>query len=165
MKINIPENIEKIDRDTVMKFLDTKPDTNTPVWALEGIGVTDLGIEFNPQVNSEKWVIEKNSRNDHESNQKQSAVSKKCYKNDPVFEFVHSCMDKLNCKTHILDVEFWNETEEGKYAAKMSDGKIVITKYMADEAVIEYDLYYEGDPIEGTVSMAAGVPTFTPSAD
>lgn len=165
MKLIIPDNIEKIDRDTVVKFLDIKPGTTEPSWALEGIGISDMGIEFNPQVNSEKWVIEKNSRNDHSSNQKQSSISKECYKNDPCFEFIRSCIDKLNCKTHILDVEFWNEVEDGVYKAKKSDGKVVVTKYLSDKTVIEYDLYYDGDPVEGTVTMTKGVPTFTPSAD
>ena len=46
----------------------------------------------------------------------------------------------------------------------MSVGKLVITQYMGENAVIEYDLYYEGDPIEGTVTFADGVPTFVAKA-
>jgi hypothetical protein len=46
----------------------------------------------------------------------------------------------------------------------MSDGVIVVTSYMGETAGIEYDLYYDGDTIEGTVSIDEnGVPTFTPN--
>ena len=43
----------------------------------------------------------------------------------------------------------------------MSDAIITVTSYSGEE--IEYDLYYDGDPVEGTVAISDGVPTFTPS--
>lgn len=49
------------------------------------------------------------------------------------------------------------------YPATMSDGKVVITSYMGEDAKIEYDLYYEGNPTPGTVTISDGVPTFIPS--
>ena len=164
-ELKIPENIEKIDRDQFATYLDTTPNAEQMVFALLGIGVTNYGIDYNPQVDTEKWICEKNARNDHSSNQKQGGVSQKCYKGDPLFEFVAKGRDKLNYKTHILDIDRWNGTEAGAYPATLSDGKVAITKYMDEDAVIEYDLYYDGDPTEGTVSFANGVPTFTPKAD
>lgn len=163
-EIKIPEGIEKIDRDQFVTFLDTTPSETTMSFALLGVGITDYGIEYNPQVDSEKWIVEKNARQDHSSNQKQGSVSQKCYKGDPLFEFVEAGRDKLNYRTHILDIDRW-KGKEGVYPADLSDGKIVITKYMGEEGVIEYDLYYEGDSTKGNVSFANGVPTFTPSAD
>ena len=68
-------------------------------------------------------------------------------------------------KTHILDIDTWDGTTAGVYPASLSNGLITFKKYMGENAVVEYDLYYEGDPIEGTVSFANGVPTFTPKAD
>ena len=148
----IPDNIEKIPRSKYRTFLDTTPSGNSRTWAILGIGVT------------EKWIIEDNARNDHTSNQKQGSVKQKCYKNDPEFEFVAKGRDKLNYKTHILDIDIWNGTESGSSAtfpAKMSDGLVAITSYSGEE--IEYDLYYDGDPTEGTVTITDGVPTFTPT--
>lgn len=165
MIFDIPKNIEKIERDQVATLLDVTPDAETMSLKLLGIGITDYGIDYNPQVDSEKWVIERNARSDHSSNQKQGSVSQKCYKNDPCFEFVEKGRDKLNYSTHIVDVDIWKGTTEGVYPAKLSDGKVIVTKYMNDGAVIEYDLYYDGDPIEGSITVANGVATFTPSAD
>lgn len=160
----IPDEIEKIKRNQFLTFLDTTPSGNSRTWAIVGVGVDEYSQAFNPQVDTEKWIIEDNARNDHTSNQKQGSVTQKCYKNDPAFEFVANGRDKLNYKTHILDIDTWNGTGSGSSAtfpAKMSDGLVAITSYSGEE--IEYDLYYDGDPTEGTVTITDGVPTFTPT--
>lgn len=48
----------------------------------------------------------------------------------------------------------------------MTDGIIAITQFANEDAVVEYDLYYDGDAIEGTVTFdsSTGKPTFTPTA-
>ena len=158
----IPDNITKVDRSQFLTYIDTAPNETNRSWKVLGIGITDYGIAYNPQVDTEKWIIEDNSRSDHSSNQKQGSVSQKCYKGDPVFEFVAAGRDKLNYKTNILDIDRWNGNN-GTYPAKMSEGKIAITQFMNENAVIEYDLYYEGDVTEGTVVITDGVPVFTPS--
>ena len=164
----VPTGITKVDRDEFLTYLDTTPSANTETWAILGVGITDYGISYNPQIDSEKWIIEKNARQTHSSNEKQGSVSQQIYKGDPCFEFVAQGRDKLNYKTHILDIDRWNGTGSGTsavYPAKKSDGIIGITQWMNEDAVIEYDLYYDGDPVVGTVSFdASGVPTFTPTS-
>jgi hypothetical protein len=140
--------------------LDTTPNS-TSTWNILGVGITDFAISYNPQVDTEKWIIEDNARTDHSSNQKQGSVSQKCYKGDTLFEFVQAGRDQLNYKTKILDIDMWNGTL-GSYPAKLTDGIITITSYSGE--VIEYDVYYDGDAVEGVVTFAGTVPTFTPSA-
>lgn len=162
----IPDDIEKLDRDnTLVSFLDVTPTASTMQLEVLGIGVTDYGISYNPQVEQEKWIIEKNARNVHESNQKQGSVSQTAYKGDPVFEFVANGRDKLNYKTHIVDVDIF-AGENGVYPAKMTDGIITITQFMNENAVVEYDLYYDGDAVEGSVTFDAttGKAVFTRTA-
>jgi len=156
----IPANIEKIKRSQFITYLDTTPSGASRSWAVLGVGVNEYSVSYNPQVDTEKWIVEDNARNDHTSNQKQGSVTQKCYKNDPEFEFVAQGRDQLNYKTRVLDVDTWSGSE-GSFAAKMSDAIITVTSYSGEE--IEYDLYYDGDPTEGTVAIADGVPTFTPS--
>ena len=43
----------------------------------------------------------------------------------------------------------------------MTDGLIAISEYSGEE--ISYDLYFDGDVVEGTVTFTDGVPTFTPT--
>lgn len=163
----IPDTIKKVERDEFLSFLDTTPTNTSHTWAVLGIGITDYGISYNPQVDQEKWIIERNARNIHTSNQKQGSVSQTIYKNDPCFEFIKNGRDKLNYTSYILDVDTFDGTTEANvttYPAKMNKVVIAITQYMNEEATIEYDLYYDGDPIEGTVTISnTGVPTFTPN--
>ena len=155
----IPSNIEKIKTSQYLRFIDTTP-TTTPTWKVVGIGVTELATEYNAQVDTEQWIIEDSARNDHTGNQKSSSVTQKCYKNDPEFEFVNAGRDKLNYITHILEIDMWDKNGNN-YSAKKSDGLITVTSYSGGE--IEYDLMFNGDPIDGTATVSDGVPTFTPS--
>ena len=158
----VPDNITKVDRSQFLTYLDTTPTATNPTWAILGVGITDYAISFNPQVDSEKWIIENNARTIHSSNQKQGSVTQTVYKGDPCFEFVHEGMDKLNYKTRILDIDRWDGTGS-TYPAKMSAGIIAITSKGGEEMQIEYDLYYDGDPVEGTVTFSGDTPTFTPT--
>ena len=157
----IGDDIEKIKRSDFLTYIDTTPTSSDPTWAVLGVGVDEYATSYNPQVDTEKWIVEDNARNDHTSNQKQGSVTQKCYKNDPEFAFVAAGRDQLNYKTHILDIDVWNGST-GSYPAKMSNAIIAITSYSGEE--IEYDIYYDGDPVEGTVAISSGTPTFTPSA-
>lgn len=155
----IPDNIEKIKRSQFLSYIDTTPATNA-TWKILGIGIDDYSVSYNPQVDTEKWIIEDNARNDHTSNQKQGSVTQKCYKGDAEFEFIAAGRDELNYKSHILDVDTWNGTI-GSYPAKMSDIIITVTSYSGEQ--IEYNIYYDGDATEGTVSIEGGVPNFSPN--
>ena len=158
----VPEGIEKVNRSQFLTYLDTTPNGNSRTWAILGVGITEYGVSYNPQVDTEKWIIEDNARNDHTSNQKQGSVEQKIYKGDPCFEFAAAGRDQLNYKTNILDIDRWNGTGSS-YPAKLSAGKLVVTEAMGENATLSYDLYYDGDVQEGTVTFSDGVPTFTPT--
>lgn len=153
----VPDNIEKIKTSQYLRFIDTTPTATNPTWAVVGIGVEEASTAFNPNVDRTKWIIEDSARSDHTSNDKQSSIEQKAYKNDPCFEFVNAGRDKLNYKTHILEIDTWNATNSN-YAAKYSDGLISVTEYDGDS--ISYDLYFDGDPKDGTATIADGTPTF-----
>ena len=158
----VPSGIEKVKRSQFLTYLNTTPSAINPKWDVLGVGITEYGISFNPQVDTEKWIIEDNARNDHTSNQKQSTVTQKCYKGDPVFEFINAGRDQLNYKSQVLDIDRWNGTGT-TYPAKMNNVIITVTSYMGENAEIEYDMYYDGDAVEGTVTFTGNVPTFTPT--
>lgn len=156
--------LTKVKRSQIATYIDTTP-TATPTWALLGIGITSYGIAYNPQINTEKWIIHDNATSTLDSNQKQGDISQKIYKGDPCFEFVNRLRDKVggDVQIKILDVDMWGGTGTN-YPAKQSEGILAITNYGGEDAVIEYSIYYNGDPIEGTVTVAEGVPTFTAKA-
>ena len=153
----IPSDIEKNKRSQYQKFLDITPNS-TASWKVIGIGISEANVEYNPQVDTEKWIIEDTARSDHSSNQKQLSVTQKCYKGDPEFEFINSGRDKLNYVSHILEIDTWNGNG-GSYPAKKSDCLITVTSYSGEE--IEYTIYFNGDPTDGTATISDGVPSFT----
>lgn len=159
----IPETIEKIRESQYLRFIDTTPSANNPTWVAIGIGVEEgnAAAEYNPNIDRIKWIIEDSARSNHTSNDKQMSVPQKTYKNDPCFEFVNNGRDVMNYKTHVLEIDTWNKTGNA-YKAKKSDATIAITSYNGDE--IDWDLYFDGDPTNGTSTIANGTPTFTASA-
>lgn len=155
----VPSDIVKNKRSQYQKFLDITPNSEA-TYKVIGIGISEASVDYSPQVDTEKWIIEDSARNDHTSNQKQLSVTQRCYKNDPEFEFINLGRDKLNYTSHILEIDTWNGTG-GSYPSKLSDCLITVNSYSGEE--IEYTIYFNGDPIEGTSTIANGVPTFTPT--
>lgn len=151
----------KMNRDEWVTYLDTTPESE-PTYTILGVGVTEFATEYNPSVESEKWIIERTARHIHESNEKTGSVSQSIYVNDPCYEFIEKGRGKLNYRTKILDIDMTRKSDESdKYYAELSEGLIAVTSHMGENATIEYDLYYEGDPKVGYVTMAEKKPTFT----
>ena len=92
--IKVPDNIEKINRDEWVDFLDTTPDSDS-TWALIGVGITDKATDYNAEVSEEKWIIERNARKEIDSYALSSGVEQTAYKNDPVFEFIDNIRYRL----------------------------------------------------------------------
>ena len=159
--------MDKITREQFVTYLNTTPSAEE-TWALLGVGITGYGISYNPQVTTEKWIIHKSATSSLDSYQKQGDVSQKCYKGDPVFEYINEIRRNSDIgakvQTQVLDIDRYDSTVEGTYNATKSEVIIAITNYMAEDAVIEYTIYYNGDPVVGTVTFADEKPTFTAKA-
>jgi len=156
----VPSDIEKIKTSQYLKFLDITP-SSSATWKIVGVGITEASTAYNPQVDTEQWIIEDTARSNHSSNQKQLSITQKCYKGDDVFEFINDGRDKLNYVAHVLEIDTWDEVSTGNYSAKKSDCLITVNSYSGDE--IEYTLYFNGDPVTGTATITSGTPSFTPS--
>lgn len=156
-----------------MSFLNTASTSQTPTWSVIGVGITDFGQNMNPQVETEKWIIHKNATSTLESFQIQGDVKQKCYFGDPVYDYVNNLRrnavvgSKVN--TQILDVDMYDANEESgvtSYKATLYDCMIAVTSYATGEnPVIEYSIYYNGDPKVGTVTISNNTPTFEEDAD
>lgn len=160
--------MDKITREQFVTYLNTTPTKDAETWSLVGVGVTSYGIAFNPQVTTEKWIINKAATSSLDSYQRQGDVSQKCYKGDPIFEYINelrrTCGIGAEVQTQVLDIDRYDSTSDNKYKATKSDVIIAITNYMAEDAVIEYSIYYNGDPTQGTVTFADETPTFVAEA-
>lgn len=156
---------KKVTRDQIASFLNTTPSGESATWKIIGVGITDYGQSYNPQVETEKWIIHKNATSTLESFQIQGSVSQKCYFGDEVYDFVNNLRRRASVgsavNTQVLDIDIYDETS-GSYAATQYDCAVVVTSYATGEnPVIEYTIYYNGDPKVGTATITKGVPTFT----
>ena len=162
----------KVTREQIASYLNTAPGTETPKWSIIGVGITDYGQSFNPQVETEKWIIHKNATSTLESFQIQGDVSQKCYFGDPVYDYVNNLRRTAGVgnavNTQVLDVDMYDAEGTGvtaKYKATSYECAVVVTSYATGESpVIEYSIYYNGDPKIGTVTIADEAPTFTEDA-
>lgn len=153
--------MEKVLESQFVRFIDITPTVSNPTWKLVGpVETGNAQLEFNPEIERAKWIVDKSARTNHKSNDKQMSVPLQAYKGDPVFEFVNDGRDKLNYVTRVLEVDLWDKTGSN-YAGKMSSATIGITSYNGD--MIEFDLYFDGDPTEGDVTIAGQAPTFIPN--
>lgn len=159
----------KVTREQIASYLNTAPGTGTPTWSIIGVGITDYGQSFNPQVETEKWIIHKNATSTLESFQIQGDVSQKCYFGDPVYDYVNNLRRTAGVgnavNTQVLDVDMYDAEGTGtnaKYKATLYECAVVVTSYATGESpVIEYSIYYNGDPKIGTVAITDEAPTFT----
>lgn len=142
--------MEKVTREQVGSYLNigTK---QSPSFKIIGVGITSYGIAYNPQVTTEKWIINKNATSSLDSYQLQGDISQKCYKGDPIFDYINGLRRSgaigSAVETEVLDVDYFDDNKATKY-----DCTIAITNYMNEEAVIEYSIYYNGDPKIGTAT-------------
>ncbi len=164
------EDVIQITREQIASYLDTTPNTEKPTLSLIGIGITDYGIDFNPQMSTKKYICNKNATTKLTSFQMQGAVSQECIKGDPVYDFVNKLRRELKIgsevKTHVYDVDMYDSTGTGQetaYQATKYECIVAVTSYAkGEDPMIEYSIYYNGDPTLGTVSFdESGVATFT----
>jgi hypothetical protein len=153
---------ERILEYQFVRFIDTTPSSQTPTWAL--IGAVEEGgavVEYNPNVDRIKYIVHKSASTNHTSNDKQMSVTYQAYKGDPCFEFANGARDKTNVRTNLLEVDLWDKDTNGKYSAKQSEATMVVTSNNGQ--VIEFDVYADGDPEEGKVTVTSNTPSFTPT--
>ena len=166
-------NYKKVTREQIASYLNITPSEVTEDWGLIGVGITNFGQSYNPNVETEKWIIHKNANSSLESYQIQGDVSQKCHFGDAVYDFVNNLRRRAvvgsASETQILDVDIYDSTGEDtakKYKATKYNCTIAITSYATGESpVIEYTIHYNGDPTVGTVTIVNQKPVFTPDAE
>ena len=152
---------EKIREDQFLRFINTTPSGGDATWALIAAVEEDgAGIEYNANVDRLKLIVNENAITNHKSNDKQLSATYLAYEGDPCFTFANAGRDKLNYKTQLLEVDLWDETD-GSYTAKMSNATLTVSNYNGNQ--IEFNLYVDGDPTEGTATVSGNTPTFIPT--
>lgn len=153
--------MEKIDRTQYRTFLRKDSDAE---YSLLGQGVEAFSKAYNPQTSTKKFIHQKVATTTKDSVQPTGAVSQEMYSSDGCYELAWSLRNEIGSAVdiEILDVFMFDKQSEGVYGAEFSKGTLIVNEVMGEDAVINYDLNYNGDVVLGTVQFdEQGKPTFT----
>jgi len=160
--------MEQLFRDQFYDFINTATivgEVASPTWTREGTGVESLEMAFNPQKDTYKDITKRTAKTTFKNYQLSTSVSgKRCFKGDAMYPYLKNLKDlAISADTQFLEVDTTETISTGVYKATRYDILITISSWLGEDAVIAYDIDYS-NPVQGTVTLANGVPTFTPTA-
>ncbi len=150
-----------------MAFLNIKP-SDTEDWALVGNGMTSGSYTYEAGETSETYIINDNATTTIDNYAVSLDGEMKCIFGDKVYDFINGLRYKLatgtDAETEVLLVDKYDVVEETKFKAQKFKCSISISSYGGDGGAtpsIGFKINVNGDPENGTVTLAEGVPTFT----
>ena len=157
----------KLAREALMHYIDSSFRTGTAKWFLIGKDIDDMSVELNPDTETTKNISGETTVKDNGYEPSMSADPYYANPEDSIYEkLVDIAMNRLKgdkCKTQILEVII-KDTEETTHQAWVEDVIVKPQSYGGDTSgvSIPFDVLFDGNRKEGTVTIASGVPTFTP---
>ena len=161
--------MEKIKRSLFVTFINTTPGGGEPTWAKMGKGITSQKISYNPNVTTEQYVDEDNAYSSVDSYAPSLDGQQTCYKGEPVFEYIDGLRQNravgTELETEVLFVYLY-DGEGGSFKAEKNSCVVQLGDYGGDgggSVQMTYTLGLNGDPVQGTATIAEGAVTFAKS--
>ena len=154
-------------RDQFVHFVNiaTKAgEASDPNWVQEGTGIESLSVSFNPSKDSYKDITKRTATTTFSNYQLSSSISgKRLYSEDEMYNYLNDLRKTATAgETQLIEVNTASAEVGGSYEAVKYDILITITEWLGENATISYDIDY-GNPIQGTVTISDGKPTFVES--
>ena len=142
----------------------TTGEATNPTWKREGKGVESLSVAFNPQKDTYKDITQRTPTTTFNSYQMSSSLSdKRCYSEDPMYDYLYTLKKNAQAaETQLIEINTAKTISTGVYDATKYDILITINEWLGENASISYDIDYS-NPVQGTVTITDGVPSFTPT--
>ena len=140
-----------------------------PNWASLGKGVIALPLAYNPQVTTETYINEDNATTSVDSYQVSAGLDVALWDADsaPAHAFLETLRKTratgADAEVEVLEIDL---STTSPYAAQKNSAVIATDTFTVEGGKpqqLGVTLYYNGDPVDGTATVAAGAPTFTPS--
>lgn len=153
-------------KSSLMAYFINIGTTGSPNWASLGKGVASLPLAYNPQVTTETYIDEDNATTSVDSYQVSAGIDVALW--DAVSAPAHAFLENLrrlravgsDAEVEILEVDL---STSSPYTAQKNSGVIAIDTFTVEGGKpqqLSQTIYFNGDPVDGTVTIAAGVPTF-----
>lgn len=154
-------------RDQFVHFVNVATkngETADPNWVQEGTGVEALSVDFNPQKDTYKDITRRTATTTFNSYQLSSSISgKRLYSDDEMYNYLNELRKTATAgETQLIEVNTASAEVGGNYEAVKYNVLITITGWLGEDATISYDIDYS-KPVQGTVTMTDGKPTFVES--
>lgn len=151
-----------------MAFLNIEPSEGTETWALVGNGMTTGSYTYEATETSETYIVNDNATTTVDSYALSLDGEMKCIYGDEVYDFINALRYKLatgtDAETTVLLIDKYDVVETSKFKAQKFACSISISSYGGDGGAtptIGFKINVNGDPVNGTVAISSGVPTFT----
>lgn len=161
-------DIGKLKRRYLMHFIDASFGEDTPDWFLIGKNNEDLSVELNPSVDQKKNIWDEPVVEDNGYEPALDVDTYYANTNDPIYPKLKDiAMNRLtddDCKTKILEVIIDSKT--GPHSAWTEDVIVKPQSYggASGNVNIPYNIMFDGNRQQGSVTIADKKPTFTPNA-
>lgn len=130
-----------------------------------------MSIDYGAQTETEQDIVSNSATTDVTGYQPTTAVSQQCTKGDAIYEFITGLRRSRailgDCHTWMLNVDMWDSTTSSStttYAAEVQEVSIQVDTYGGaggETPVQEFTINFIGDPVQGTVTIVDGTPTFS----
>lgn len=157
----------KLKRSYLLHYIDAGfGGSGSPKWFLIGKDIEDMSVELNPDTETVKNILDETSVNDNGYEPSLSADPYYANPEDSIYEKLSSiAMNRLtgdDCKTTILEVLMEGNTES-THKAWTEDVIVKPQSYGGGQGGINipFEVTFNGNRKEGTVTIANKVPTFT----
>lgn len=151
-----------------MAFLNIEPSGSSESWALVGNGMTTGSYTYEATETSETYIINENATTTVDSYAVSLDGEMKCIYGDQVYDYINGLRYNLatgtDAVTKVLLIDKYDVDDDGAFKAQKFDCSISISSYGGDGGAtpsIGFKINVNGDPVQGTATIASGVPTFT----
>lgn len=158
--------MSKLDRKAYATYIDAKfGKSSSPEWFLIGKDIEDMSVELNSQMETVKNILGETSVRDNGYEPSISVTPYYANSTDAIYEHLKNiAMNRLKndaCKTKILEVII-EDTSASSHSAWTEDVIVKPTSYGGDTFgfAIPFDISFDGNRKEGTVTITDGKPTF-----
>lgn len=139
--------------------------TTNPLYVREGTGVEALSVEFNPQKDTYKTILNRTSQTTFKNYELSSSVSdKRCYSEDAIYDYLNELRKTATAgETQLVEINTAASSGVGVYEAVQYNVLITINEWLGEDATISYDIDYS-NPVQGTATIGGtGGISFTPT--
>lgn len=155
----------KLKRQALLHYIDASFGGDTPIWFLIGKDIDSMAVELNPETEQKTNILGETSTTDNGYKPSMSADPYYANPSDSIYPKLKDItMNRLtgdSCKTKVLEVVV--DTAGEPYDAWTEDVIVKPKSYGGgtEGVAIPFDVNFDGNRQQGTVTMQEKVPTFT----